>query len=94
MRLHAFRLGPPDHPVDRDGTPPHAGGFPDDREGLPYRVEVWDDAGAQVEQIVSVSVSASIGYAAFYAATREYPGRTITLRHQMRVLSQWAARTH
>jgi hypothetical protein len=44
--------------------------------------------------VVAVTASPAIGYAAFYAATREYPGRAITLRHDGRVISRWTARTH
>ena len=63
-------------------------------DDLPYSVEVWDEAGQHVELVVAVSLSPAIGYAAFYAATREYPGRPITLRHKRRVLSRWTAQTH
>jgi hypothetical protein len=45
---------------------------PVDREDLPYKVEIWNEPGASVEQVVAVTANASIGYAACYAATREY----------------------
>jgi hypothetical protein len=69
-------------------------GFPHAGEDLPYKVEVWDEMGKFVEQVVAVSVSAAIGYAAYYAATREFPGRAITLRHRQAVISRWTGRTH
>jgi hypothetical protein len=86
---------PPDEPHDEDdGTPSPLGGFPSEGEDLPYKVEVWDADGRYVEQVVAVSISPSIGYAAYYAATREYPGRSITLRHKGRIVSRWAGPAH
>ena len=64
------------------------------REDLPYKVELWDDAKQSVEQVLAVTASGSIGYAAFYAATREYPHRYITLRHKNSIVSRWNAVGH
>jgi hypothetical protein len=89
------QFSPPDDPSDEDDlTSRHPKGFQADGEDLPYKVEVWDAAGQFVDQVVAVSVSAAIGYAAYYAATREYPGRGITLRHRDRVISRWTGSTH
>ncbi|WP_243625873.1 hypothetical protein [Phenylobacterium hankyongense] len=57
-------------------------------------MEVWDPDGRFVEQVVAVSLSPAIGYAAFYAASREFPGRAITLRHKSAVLSRWSGQAH
>jgi hypothetical protein len=89
-----LRLQPP---VDREngiprGAPPRPS--PADREDLPYKVEIWNEAGASVEQIVAVTANASIGYAAYYAATREYPDRHITLRHKSSVVARWSGPKH
>src|SRR3954469_8051733 len=73
------------------------GGSPDspfgaqsrETDDLPYKVEIWDDGGSSVAQILAVTANGSIGYAAYYAATREFPERMITLRHKDRVLSRW-----
>lgn len=90
-----FQFRPPDDPSDEDDrTASPFQGFRAEGEDLPYKVEVWDEAGRFVEQVVAVSVSAAIGYAAYYAATREYPGRGITLRHKGRVVSRWTGATH
>jgi hypothetical protein len=62
-------------------------------EDLPYKVELWNAGGAGVEVVLAVTASASIGYAAFFAATREYPDRHITLRHKNNVVSRWAGGT-
>ena len=75
------------------GEPSSAPG-PTGREDLPYKVEVWDEAGHGVEQVLAVTASGSIGYAAYYAATREFPTRRITLRHKNRVMSQWDGSEH
>lgn len=101
MSLHVFRtthalwLSPVD-PSGGDEKDPPSGedGAVSDGEDLPYRVEVWDELGEHVEVVVAVSLSPAIGYAAYYAATREYPGRAITLRHRRRILSRWTAQTH
>jgi hypothetical protein len=62
---------------------------PADGEELPYKVELWDARGLSVEQVLAVTVSGSIGYAAYYAATREHPDRYITLRHRNSIISRW-----
>ena len=73
----------------RDGTARHQ----QPTEDLPYKVELWDARGASVEVVLAVTASASIGYAAFFAATREHPDRHITLRHKNNVVSRWAGGT-
>ena len=89
-----WRLAPPGDREDGlpRGAPPRP--VPVDRENLPYKVEIWDEAGASVEQVVAVTANASIGYAAYYAATREYPDRHITLRHKNSVVARWGGPTH
>jgi len=90
-----WRLAPP--PGDReDGAPKSSSSrpIPADREDLPYKVEIWNEAGAFVEQIVAVTANASIGYAAYYAATREFPDRHITLRHKNSVVARWSGPKH
>lgn len=95
MLQAAHRLNPPNGPQDDDPvTPFPSGEFQAEGEDLPYKVEVWDDAGEAVEQVVAISLSAAIGYAAYYAATREFPGRTVTLKHKARVLSRWSGHPH
>lgn len=95
MFLSTHQLRPPDDPTDESGgTPSPYGGFPAEGEDLPYKVEVWDEDGHYVERVLAVSSSPSIGYAAYYAATREYPGRQVTLRHKSSVLSRWNGRAH
>jgi hypothetical protein len=65
--------------------------FAQAREGgddLPYTVELWDADGKSVEQVLAVTAHGSIGYAAYYAAPREYPDRIITLRHRDRTVAR------
>lgn len=88
------KLSPTDDPFDhRSKTPPSPRRFQNDDEELPYVVELWSARDGVLEQVVAVSASPSIGYAAYYAATREYPGRVIILRHLDRVISRWDAKT-
>ncbi len=63
-------------------------------EDLPYKVELWDEKRAAVEQVLAVTASGSIGYAAYYAATREFPHRFITLRHKNSIVSRWNGPSH
>jgi hypothetical protein len=85
-------------PPGSEGPPPHlpgaSGDEPEAGEDLPYKVEIWDGAKLVVDAIVAVTASSSIGYAAYYAATREYPDRYITLRFKGSVLIRWNAPTH
>jgi hypothetical protein len=73
--------------------PPHDE-IPAEREDLPYRVELWDAARTAVEQVLAVTANGSIGYAAYYAATREFPSRYVTLRHKNSIISRWNGPGH
>jgi hypothetical protein len=63
-------------------------------EDLPYKVELWNAAKTGVEQVLAVTANGGIGYAAYYAATREYPDRYITLRHKNSIVSRWNGPTN
>jgi hypothetical protein len=63
-------------------------------DDLPYRVELWDQARTSVEQVLAVASKGAIGYAAYYAATREHPHRYVTLRHNNRIVSRWNGPAH
>jgi hypothetical protein len=65
-----------------------------EREDLPYKVELWNAARTAVEQVLAVTANGSIGYAAYFAATREHPDRYITLRHKNRIVSRWNEAKH
>ena len=88
---HAMAQGrdDPDH-KPRDSSN-HSTASHDD---LPYKVELWNEDRTAVEQVLAVTARSSIGYAAYYAATREYPDRYVTLRHRSRVLSRWNVQQH
>ena len=68
--LLGYRMAPSDEAEDggpRKASPSErslAGG-----DDLPYRVELWDEEKKAVEQILAVTANATIGYAAYYAAT-------------------------
>ena len=63
-------------------------------EDLPYKVELWDAEKKTVEVVLAITANSSIGFAAYYAATREFPDRFITLRHKGGVLSRWNGPVH
>jgi hypothetical protein len=93
-RAHVYSFAPGNDPDDGPAEParfdrPTAG-----REDLPYKVELWDETKKGVEQVLAVTASGSIGYAAYYAATREHPHRHITLRHKNSVVARWNGPEH
>jgi hypothetical protein len=90
----SYRLASGGEPEDEGHEDPAGGEVPAGSEDLPYRVELWNEARTAVEQVLAVTLSGSIGYAAFYAATREFPDRCITLRHKRRVVSRWNGYGH
>jgi hypothetical protein len=83
-----------------DSNDPRFGAFdrqdrdPAEQSDLPYRVELWNGARSSVELVLAVTANASIGYAAYFAATRDYPDRHITLRFRDSVLSRWNGAAH
>src|SRR5262245_13283547 len=89
-----LRLSSGDGPSDDPARPARDDRQTAEREELPYKVELWDDAGQGVEQVLAVTASGSIGYAAYYAATREHPARYITLRHKNSIVSRWNGPKH
>ena len=89
-----LRLVPIGDPENGNPKDQHSARSPSAREDLPYKVEIWNESGAAVEQIIAVTANASIGYAAYYAATREYPDRHITLRHKNSVVARWKGPKH
>jgi hypothetical protein len=95
VQLHRTVLVAPISDGDDDG----AGAVPlrpspVERDELPYRVELWDQAKLAVEQVLAVASNGTIGYAAYYAATREHPQRYVTLRHNNRIVSRWNGPAH
>ena len=82
---YLFASGDPEDSGGPDGTPSRR--TPNDRE-FDYSVELWDPTRTFVEQVLAVTMHGSIGYAAYYAAIREYPDRYITLRHKGGILSR------
>jgi hypothetical protein len=80
----------PEDEIDELNTNP----APTGREDLPYKVELWDEVKTSVELVLAVTANGSIGFAAYYAATREFPDRYITLRHKNSIISRWNGPGH
>lgn len=91
--VHRFHSADDASGGSKKGSVPF-GPAPTERDDLPYRVELWDQAKNGVEQVLAVTASASIGYAAYYAATREFPDRFVTLRHKHSFISRWNGPSH
>ena len=85
----AYQLNTPEDPRDGDPSGPLPfGRNPAQREDLPYRVELWSVERKSVEQILAITASPTIGYAAYFAASREFPDRLITLRHKNEIINR------
>ena len=83
-----YRFVPDEGSGDPARTGPRSDQSTGGREDLPYKVELWDETRSTVEQVLAVTANGSIGYAAYYAATREYPDRYVTLRHKNSIVSR------
>jgi hypothetical protein len=94
VRFPPFRLAPSSDPDDDPRRPPRFDRSAASREDLPYKVELWDEGKASVQQVLAVTANGSIGYAAYYAATREFPHRYVTLRHKNSIISRWNGPEH
>src|SRR5687768_6463193 len=70
-----YKLSPGDAPDNGPREPDRFGSATGPREDLPYKIELWEEGKKRVEQVLAVTANGSIGYAAYYAATREYPDR-------------------
>src|SRR5690348_8651724 len=82
-------MAPGEDEEDPNDRPRHGRGVPATGEDLPYRVEVWGEDLKAVEQTLAMTANGSIGYAAYYEATREYPDRYVVLRHKNRIVARW-----
>ena len=61
------------------------GGRDDD---LPYRVELWDDADRQVEEVIALASDFASACGAYDEAVKRRPGKLITLRQKARVIKK------
>jgi hypothetical protein len=78
----------PGDPEDPAANLPRLDRLTAGREDLPYKVELWDERRLSVEQVLAVTANGTIGYAAYFAATREHPDRYVTLRHKNSIVSR------
>jgi hypothetical protein len=56
-------------------------------DDLPYRVELWDDKDAHVEEVIALVSDYATAKSAFDEAVKRRPGKLITLRQRRRVLA-------
>jgi hypothetical protein len=86
--LYLFRPG-----ADGDGqgaaAPRGASNPSPEREPLAFRVELWDADKSRVERTLALTADVTIGYAAYFAATQEFPDRYITLSDKSRIVTRW-----
>lgn len=95
INLSVRQLQPPSGDGDKPDRPNRSGSRTAPRgDELPYQVEVWDETGTAAEFVIAVTVNSSVGYAAYYAAARAYPGRVITLSCDGQILSRWTGQVH
>jgi hypothetical protein len=90
----AYRLAPGGEPEDDGTRNPLSGPPAQEGEDLPFKVELWNEMKTAVEQVLAITTNGSIGFAAYYAAIREYPNRYITLRHKSSIVSRWNGPIH
>ena len=92
--LTHYRLSPQNDEDDAVRSVPGGGRRPAPHEDLPYKVELWNADKTVVEQVLAVTANGSIGYAAYYAATREYPDRYVSLRHKGSIIARFNGPGH
>lgn len=59
----------------------------DRRPDLPYRLELWDAGRERVVAVLALASGPGVGYAAYYAALREYLAQPVTLSLGDRILA-------
>lgn len=55
---------------------------------LSFRVDIWDESWSKIEETVAMTSNGTIGYAAFWECTRQFPGRNIALSYKGQILSR------
>jgi hypothetical protein len=88
---HLWRLAPP-HDAGNEHGGRASKAAPREGQEFPYSVEIWNYSGAFVQQTLAMTISKSIGFAAYYAALELFPEGLIMLRHKDGVLATWNAR--
>ena len=59
----------------------------DQQQELPYRIEMWDDHDARVEELIALVADHLVARAAFAEAVKRRPGKIVILRQKSRVLA-------
>ena len=55
-------------------------------DALEFRVEVWDESGNCVEELIALCSNAVVGKAAYQAALQLRPGGNLVFSHRARVI--------
>lgn len=55
--------------------------------GLPFRIEQWDDGDSHVEELIALVGDRAVARVAFDEAVRRRPGRIVTLRQKAWLLA-------
>jgi hypothetical protein len=61
------------------------GGRDDD---LPFRIELWDEAGRHIEEVIALASDFGSACGAYDEAVKRRPGKLITLRQKARVIKK------
>lgn len=56
-------------------------------ETLPFKIELWDEAGIGVQRVLARVASSVLARAAYEAAVSEHANRRITLRRGARLIA-------
>ena len=59
-------------------------------EKLPYSIELWDSAAAELERVLARALDAQLARAIFHAARKEHPDRRVLLRRGSRTIADSA----
>ena len=83
-----YRLSSGEDPDDPKKTP-STQGVSHPSEDLAYSVELWATDLKSIAEILAMTCTVGIGYAAYYAAAREFPDRYVVFRDNDRIIARW-----
>jgi hypothetical protein len=60
---------------------------PTQDQHMPFRIEMWGDDDARIEEVIALVSDHAVACAAFAEALKRRPGRVIVFRQKSRVLA-------